>query len=172
MTALPMPQRFNLHEVIDAECREHPADVDLVTKLVYEQIPDHEYGNVLMGLLRPQVVHHYGEQRRASTVRPQPAGQSATTRVVAKGWRERMTVDDWLNVTVVGLREKKPLRDCTHDDLMYAAQVRWGHVNANQAWARKFEAVAAIVHRHNAPTVGDCPVDEVRAVWQDEEDQG
>lgn len=60
----------------------------------------------------------------------------------------------------------KELRDCTRDDLLFAAQYRRDHAAATIAQAETFEAIADAMAQHQVRTAGDLPPDVIREAIQ------
>jgi hypothetical protein len=155
---------FSLTELIESvQGHAGPDAADIAAK-VEPLIPESERHAVFLMLLtryivasKPrltQVIAHPTRPARefassvATAPRPVRSAKVAAYREHAKFLR--------LNVKV-GRGERKWMEECTHADLIAAAEIRRGQAAATNAAAEQFEALAALVKRHKVTTVGALP---------------
>lgn len=154
---------FNLNELI-ASCGDAGPSPDDIAAKVEPLIPEaHRHAVFLMLLSRyivsskvrlTQVIAH----PEAARMKPAPVDRSApkparSAKVAA--YREHAKFLS-LNVSV-GRRERKYMKNCTYVDLMAAAETRRSQASANNVAADQYEALAALLKKHRAATVGDLP---------------
>jgi len=82
------------------------------------------------------------------------AGRSFKVRAIRDGWQKQLD-----NRVHVGNSEWKFLGDCTYDNLYALAGEREKHAAKNEAWARYYRSLAALLTEHDVERVRDLPAE-------------
>lgn len=141
-----------------------------IAKEMIKRIPKSQYHKVLVHLLANYVRGYASRDRRHGSIPPASAlpktfktkhaggikstSTSATVTAIREGWQRHLR--DRIGV---GTGEVKMLKDCTYDDLVYAAKRRQKAADDNKAWAARFNAYAALLTEFDVKTFGDLPVE-------------
>lgn len=132
-----------------------PADIAVE---VEKGIPEPDRQAVMRHLL----VHYIRKVklRMGQIDRPDPRFKTTTRRKPNKSAKVTLLQEHarFLRLEVsVGWRTDKYMADCTYDDLVYAAKHRRALASANLVTAGNFEALAVLVKKYEAATVGKLP---------------
>lgn len=147
--------RFNLNDLIASVQVDAGPDPHDIAFKVEPLIPDGERHAVFLMLLARYIVNV--KPRLTQVLSAPPVSlQGAPVRsakVAAYQAHARL-----LKLTVkVSATERKFMEDCTFDDLTYAALLRREHAASNEAAARQYEALAALLKKHKVKAVGELP---------------
>lgn len=144
---------FSLTELIESVEDHGPNAADMAAK-AWPLIPESERDAVGTMLLARWIATM---KPRISTIAAAPPvhGQASRSAKVAA---IRAAHARFLRLRVnVGRNEDRFMGDCTYDDLRYAAENRRQKAAETIAAAEQYEALAALVKRHKAPTVSALP---------------
>lgn len=159
MSADSYDLRAEIRNVLDGTGLTDPRDI--ATK-VAENIPAKFRLAALRVALVP-LVEQVNQQRRMSSAitgtgagTDRPASRSAKVSAIRDAWQ--VALRDRIHVGQ-GPAAWKLLGDCGYDDLMFAASERREHARRNAAKARRYAALAELLHTHGVATVGELPTD-------------
>ena len=140
------------------------ADPSEVAEKVFSGLRRSDYGAALQQTLRQFTRVVMTEARAAGgPAMPQPTA--------TKSWKVEGVRDQWvqqMNARIHTDSGWKMLRDCTRDDLLFAAADRRRIAKENLATADRYELLANLMAEHGAETVNDLPCPAVVDVIGDE----
>lgn len=151
---------FNLRDLAKQVLAESNAsDPGALTDELLDRIPADLRIEALRQCLRSFMLQTITQQRMANPISPSAnmpskAPKSWKVRAIREGWQRALE-----NRMHVAEGQWKKLRDCTHEDLMFAASQRQQMADRNAAIARSLHGLAALLTEHQAATVNDLPVE-------------
>lgn len=157
--------RFNLNDLIASVQVDAGPDPHDIAFKVEPLIPDGERHAVFLMLLARYIVNVKPRLTQVLSAPPAASSGSEPSKVSLQGAPVRSAKvaayqahARLLKLTVkVSATERKFMEDCTFDDLTYAALLRREHAASNEAAARQYEALAALLKKHKVKTVGELP---------------
>lgn len=158
MSSIPKESEFNLRLTIRAVLAEtDEPDPGVISGLVFAAISRKDQAVALEQSLRHFVRQVITEQRAHTPAPPTPAkARSWKVQAIRANW-ERM-----LAQRVYSAGGWKLLRDCTRDDLLFAAAERRENAARSIAVAERYDALADLLASHGVAAVGDLPADAHR----------
>lgn len=160
-----MSSSFDLRQLVrDVMASSSEADPGVIANMVMERIDPADYFTALAQTLRGFVRQVLGEHRAevlpsVSSVRVRPirrgvASSSLKVSAIREAWQRALDA----RVHVEG--GTKLLRDCTYEDLLFAAEERQRIAAANSARARQFREIASAVLAAGVGTVGELSAED------------
>lgn len=148
--------RRTVRSVIDDTDLASPREIAAKTA---EMVPDEHLRDALATAL-VSLAHDEVTRSRMATaaLNANPSAKVAAIRAAAETWRRAL--HDRVHV---GAGDWKLLADCTHTDLMFAADERRDMARRNAARADWYAALAELVAAHGAGRVGDVPDADLRS---------
>lgn len=151
------PGAFSLHALITECVEESPTrDPEIIAKAVLDRIPEAQYRDILLALLRPAVRSVYSSQRSRGFAGQEvdPAGEPRRTGKV----EAIQAVARLLAATVnVGGSNYKAFGECTEADLLTATQIMRQLAASHAQRANTYEQYVGLLRKHRAKTVGKLP---------------
>lgn len=161
MESIPKEPEFNLRSTIRAILADSDeADPGVIADLAFEVIDPDDMAAALRQSLRQFVRQIITEQRAHASVPPKVHPHARSWKV--QGIREQWTRALAQRVFTGG--GWKLLRDCTRDDLLFAASERRENAARSIAVAEQYESFAEQLKRRKVMTVGELPADAQSAI--------
>ena len=161
---------FNLRAVVrEVLAGTNEADPGVIAGMVTARIDAADRDAALSQMMRLFVRQVMSEERTAAAPFSSSSGGQLTrgshAPIAAAAGRPSLRVagirDGWQRAlrsrVHVGHSEYKLLADCNYDDLYAAAAEREDLARRNQAWARHYHVLAALLTEHDVETVGELP---------------
>jgi hypothetical protein len=161
LSTSPPPASFDLtaevSAVLDGTDLTDPREIAAV---VAQHVPAQDLVAALTAALDPFVREMVQRRRqRNPIVGARVTGRSAKVTAIRGWWREAMR--DRVNVGP-RVADWKQLGDCTYDDLLYAARVRWEKAQVIAAAGDRYAELAKLLNRFSTSTVKALPPEAVQ----------